>query len=47
MGCGSSGTTAVGPSVNAPTGTYTLTLTGTDSANSALTSSVSFTVKIQ
>ena len=47
MGCGSSGSTAVGPSVNAPKGTYTLTLTGTDSANSALTSSVNFTVTIQ
>ncbi len=49
MGCSSSGSSTVNPltSNNAPAGTYTFTVTGTDSVNSAITNSSSFTVTIQ
>ena len=49
MGCSSSGSSTVNPltSNNAPAGTYAFTVTGTDSVNSAITNSNSFTVTIQ
>ena len=50
MGCSnSSGSSSVNPITNneASAGTYTFTITGTDSVNSAITNSSSFTVTIQ
>jgi len=49
MGCSSgSSTVAIGSSANdTPTGAYTLTVTGTDSVDSAITNNASFTVTVQ
>ena len=46
-GCGSGSSTATSPSGDAPAGTYSLTVAGTDSANSALTASAGLTLTIQ
>jgi subtilase family serine protease len=46
-GCGSGGSTGSGGGTNAAAGTYSLTITGTDSANSAVTASAGFTLTIE
>jgi hypothetical protein len=48
IGCGGGGASNNGPVVNATTaGSYTFTVTGTDSANSAITTSTTVTVTVQ
>jgi hypothetical protein len=45
-GCGSGGSTSSGGGTDAAKGTYSMTITGTDSANSAITASGGFTLVI-